>query len=135
MIAILILAQKDIGKGLIAAVEHVLGRAPAGVESLPVNYDQPPEQLAQAVRERVRHMDQGDGVLILADIYGATHTNVACESVRKGHVELIAGVSLPMLIRVLNYRDVGLPRLIEKALTADGVVCASGPASRVEAHR
>lgn len=135
MIGILILAQKDIGKGLIAAVEHVLGRPPSGVEAMPVNYDQPPEQLAQTVREHVRRLDQGDGVLILADIYGATHTNVACQSVRKGHIELVAGVSLPMLIRVLNYREVDLPRLVEKAMSADGVVCASGVSTLSEARR
>ena len=135
MIGILILAQRDIGKGLIAAVEHVLGRTPEGVEAVPVNYDQPPEQLGQMVRDYVRHLDRGQGVLILADIYGATHTNVACQSVSKGHVELVAGVSLPMLIRVLNYRDVGLPRLVEKAMSADGVVCASAGPGLMELRR
>jgi PTS system mannose-specific IIA component len=135
MIGILILAQRDFGKGLIAAVEHVLGQRPPGLEALPVDYDQAPDQLASVVEKYIARLDQRDGVLILADIYGATHTNAACRSVRKGHVELIAGVNLPMLIRVLNYRDLDLAHLIEKALTANGIMCAPEACAVAEVRR
>src|SRR3954469_17430551 len=117
MIGILILAQKDTGKGLIHAAEHVLGQRPPLLDALPVNYDQPPEQLAQLLQQYITELDQGQGVLILTDIYGATHTNVACRFLRKNHVELIAGLNLPMLIRVLNYRNLDFPGLIGKALS------------------
>lgn len=135
MIGLLILAQRDIGIGLIRAAEHVLGQRPDGLDALPVNYDQPPEQLAQRVRQYLDRLDQGQGVLILADIYGATHTNAACRLLHKGRIELVAGVNLPMLIRVLNYRDHDLPGLVQKAMTTEGIVCACTPGAAAEGAR
>lgn len=125
MIGLLILAQKDIGKGLLSAVEHVLGELPAHLAAVPVNYDQPPEQLGSALQKYILQLDQGDGVLILADIYGATHTNAACRLLKKDKVELVAGVNLPMLIRTVNYRHLSLQKLVEKALSGgpEGIVC------------
>ncbi|MHB1515544.1 MAG: PTS sugar transporter subunit IIA [Acidiferrobacteraceae bacterium] len=127
MIGILILAQKDVGIGLVRAVEHVLGSCPPNLAAFPVNYDQPPEQLAEAVEREVAKMDSGDGVLILADIYGATHINVACRILSRGRVELVAGVNLPMVIRVLNYRSLKMSDLIDKALKGgvEGILCAT----------
>ncbi|MHB1951632.1 MAG: PTS sugar transporter subunit IIA [Acidiferrobacteraceae bacterium] len=127
MIGILILAQKDIGAGLVRAVEHVLGTRPPSIAAFPVNYDQPPEQLAAAIARQVAHLDTGDGVLILADIYGATHINVACRILKRGRVELVAGVNLPMVIRVLNYRNLDMPELVDKAIKggAEGILCAT----------
>ncbi|HLQ25257.1 MAG TPA: hypothetical protein VK138_05185 [Acidiferrobacterales bacterium] len=127
MIGILILAQKDIGRGFIYAAEHVLGQCPPQLDVLPVNYDQPPEQLAQLLQQYITKLDQGQGVLILTDIYGATHTNVACRFLKKNHIELIAGLNLPMLIRILNYRNLDFPGLIDKALSGgtEGIVLAT----------
>jgi PTS system ascorbate-specific IIA component len=135
MIGLLILAQQEIGIGLIRAAEHVLGQRPDGLDALPVNYDQPPEQLAQRIQQYLDRLDEGHGVLILADIYGATHTNAACRLLRKGRIELVAGVNLPMLIRVLNYRDHDLTALVHKAMTAEGIVCASAPGAAAEGGR
>ena len=66
----------------------------------------------------------GDGVLILADIFGATHVNAAMQLLEKDRVELVAGVNLPMLVRVLNYRDVKLHQLVALAVSGgkNGVV-------------
>lgn len=137
MIGLLILTQKDAGKGLLYAVEHVLGQRPPQLDAMPVNYDQPPEQLAQSLRQRIAQLDQGQGVLILADIYGATHTNVACSLLKSNKVELIAGLNLPMLIRVLNYRNLSFPDLIAKAISGgtEGIVCATDVAKAAEGHR
>lgn len=137
MIGLVILAQKDMGKGLLAAVEHVFGSMPPQLYAQPVDYDQPPEQLGIALQRQIERADQGDGVLILADIYGATHTNVACRLLRPGAIELIAGVNLPMLIRVLNYRHLSLTKLTEKALSGgpEGIVCPSGGSRTAERGR
>lgn len=137
MIGLLILAQQDMGKGLLSAVEHVLGHTPAQLEAMPVNYEQAPEQISQSLQKRIAQLDQGDGVLILADIYGATHTNVACRFLKKNVVELIAGVNLPMLIRTLNYRHLSLEKLVEKALSGgpEGIVCAGQNPRKAEGGR
>jgi len=63
-------------------------------------------------------------VLVLTDVYGATPGNIAAQLLEPGRVEGVAGVNLPMLVRVLTYRDKGLALAVEKALSggADGVV-------------
>jgi len=126
MIGILILGQKEIAEGLIHAVEHTLGRRPPAIEAVAIDYQQPPERLAEQLRASLARVDQGDGVLILADIFGTTHTNVACRFVRRGRIELISGASLPMLLRALTYRHLDLPELVDRALMGgfNGIICA-----------
>ncbi|WP_298138862.1 hypothetical protein [Acidiferrobacter sp.] len=127
MIGLLILAQKDVAFGLLEAVDHVLGQRPPALMAFPVHYETPPDELATALAKAIHAIDQGDGVLILADIYGATHINVACRLLARHRVELVTGLNLPMLIRVLNYRDAPLDDLIGKALSGgmEGIVCAT----------
>lgn len=129
MIGLLILAQADVGEGLMHSIEHVLGELPSQLESLPVNYRDTPEQLRRSLRDKLDRLDQGQGVLILADVFGASHTNAACELLRAGHVELVSGVNLPMLIRILNYRQLNLGELVDKAISGgtEGIVSASEP--------
>jgi len=137
MIGLLILAQEELGKGLLQSVEHVLGKLPPGIEAMPVDYGLPPEFLMQSLSERLARLDQGTGVLILADVYGASHTNTACRLLRKNQIELVSGVNLPMLIRVLNYRALSMEALIAKALTggAEGIVCAPHALRKAEIGR
>ncbi|MDA8389919.1 MAG: PTS fructose transporter subunit IIA [Gammaproteobacteria bacterium] len=127
MIGLVILAQRDIAVGLLEAVDHVLGHRPQALVAFPVSYDTPPDQLGRTLHATIAGLDHGDGVLILADIYGATHINVACRLLEPQHIELVTGVNLPMLIRVLNYRDRPLGEVIQKALSGgmEGIVRAT----------
>jgi len=127
VIGVLILAQEAMGNGLVEAATHILGSPPPRLEVLPVDdANTPPETLAKELDECLDRLDEGGGVLILADIYGASHTNTACRALQDRNVELVAGVSLPMLIRVLNHRDRPLSELIGKATSGgnEGIVCA-----------
>jgi PTS system ascorbate-specific IIA component len=126
MIGILILAQEQFGKGLLHSVEHVLGELPAQLEAMPVDYLKMPEQIIQSMRP-----------YILADVYGASHTNAACRLLSENHMELVSGVNLPMLIRVLNYRDLTLEELIAKAISGgiEGIVRAPHPLRVAEGGR
>jgi len=126
MISIIILAQQEMANGLINAIEHVLGKKPPSLEVQPIDYHESQEALAQALQARVRHLDQGQGVLILADIYGSSHTNAACQLLQPGRVELVSGVNVPMLLRVLTHRRLGMPDLVRKALSGgtEGIVSA-----------
>jgi PTS system ascorbate-specific IIA component len=65
----------------------------------------------------VKDLDDGSGVLILSDICGATPCNIASRLINPSHAELLSGVSLPMLVRALTYRDEPLASVIEKAMT------------------
>jgi len=135
MIGILILAQKNFGAGLIEAVEHTLGQHSQQLEAVGIDYHQSPEDISTAIQHSLDKVNQGDGVLLLADVYGATHTNLACRLLVRGRIELIAGVNLPMLLRVLNYRHLKMEDLIDKALSGGcgGIVCAANPGNLKEA--
>jgi PTS system ascorbate-specific IIA component len=137
MISLIILAQEDLGKGLLNAVEHVLGTQPLALAIQPIDYHQSQEALAQALAARIQKIDQGDGVLILADIYGSSHTNAACRLLVPGRIELVSGVNLPMLVRVLNYRNLSMNELLRKAQSggAEGIVRAAPPMRATEGKR
>jgi PTS system ascorbate-specific IIA component len=134
MIGLLILAQKDLAAGLLESVVHTLGERPARLEAVGVDYAQPPEAVDALLKQRLAEVDEGDGVLIFADVYGATHTNLACRLLERGRIELIAGVNVPMLLRTLNYRRLPLEELIDRALTggSGGIVCPGNPARPAE---
>ena len=80
----------------------------------------PLEEALQMVKE----LDEGQGVLIMSDIYGATPCNLVSKLLVPGRVEGVAGVNLPMLVRALTYRNGSILPLVEKALSGghEGVV-------------
>ena len=137
MISLILLTQGDMGNGLLNAIEHVLGKRPGALEVQPIDYHETQDALAQALAQRIRRLDQGDGVLILADIYGSSHTNAACRLLVPGRIELVSGVSLPMLVRALNYRHLSMDELLRKAISGgtEGIVRATPPARAVEGSR
>lgn len=129
MIGLLILTEKTMGAALIGAVVHTLGSRPPQIAATDLDYAATPESIDALLRQGLQLVDHGDGVLILADVYGATHTNVACRLLARGHIELITGVNLPMLLRALNYRHLKMDDLIDKALSGGcgGIICAGNP--------
>jgi PTS system ascorbate-specific IIA component len=127
MIGLLILAHNDLAAALVGAATHTFGQCPPQLAAVGVTYRQTPEQIRALVAQHLRDIDQGQGALIMADIYGATHTNVACTLLERGRIELITGVNLPMLLKTLNYRELPMDELIDKALSGGcgGIVCAA----------
>ena len=77
MIGLLILAEKNLGTGLIATVVHTLGSRPPQLDATELDHSAPPEQIETLLRQGLQTVDRGEGALILADVYGATHTNIA----------------------------------------------------------
>ena len=124
MIGILIVAHGAFGEALIHSASHVLGKRPLRVRQVGVTVHDDPEAILPQAQELVRQLDEGDGVLVLTDIYGATPGNVAARLLADGRVEGVAGVSLPMLLRVLSGRNGSLPAAVARALSggAEGLV-------------
>ncbi len=117
MIGILIVAHGAFGEALIHSASHVLGKRPLRVRQVGVTVHDDPEAILPQARDLVRQLDEGAGVLVLTDIYGATPGNIALRLLEPGRVEGISGVNLPMLIRALTYREQGLAITVEKALS------------------
>lgn len=135
MIGVVILAEKGLATGLLGAAVRTLGSQPPGLIAVAVDCAAAPEIIANDIQRALKDADYGRGVLVLADIYGATHTNLACRLLERGHIELVTGVNLPMLLKTLNYRQLEMDDLIDKALSggSGGIVVAARSVPRQEA--
>lgn len=124
MIGILIIAHGGLGESLMHCVNHVVGKTPPQFMYLAVGKDDDPSDMLPQAQQIVKELDTGEGVLILSDIYGATPCNLTTKLLSPNRIEGVAGVNLPMLVRVLNYRDKPIKTCIEKAISGgrDGVV-------------
>lgn len=125
MIGILIVSHGAFGESLIHCASHVLGKRPLCLRQLGVTVHDDPDAILPLAQDLVRYLDQGRGVLVMTDIYGATPSNIGARLLVPGKVEGVAGVNLPMLIRALTYREeAGLAALVDKALSgaAEGIV-------------
>ncbi len=116
MIGILIVAHGTLGESLIQCATHVLGERPSLLAALDVTA-QTQSTMLEKGRSLLEELNQGDGVLLLSDVYGATPCNTMCRLLTPGIVEGIAGVNLPMLMRTITYRAEPLSSLIGKAVT------------------
>ena len=115
---ILLVTHAGVATALIAAARHVLVQLPDTLDSVELPADADPEQ---SLREATRHaasLDQGEGVLVLSDLYGATPCNIAQRlSEHRARLRWVAGLNLPMLLRALNYAGRPLDELTEIAVS------------------
>lgn len=136
MIGILIVAHGALGESLVQCASHVVGSRPPLLKQIGVSMHDDTSALVQLAQDLIKQLDQGQGVLILSDIYGATPCNLLCQLLIPGKVEGISGVNLPMLVRALTYRNEPLPVVVEKALSGgrEGVVHVTDEVCNVAAH-
>ena len=129
MVGILIVSHGAFGESLIHSASHVLGKRPLYLRQLGVTVHDDPEAILPVGEDLIRFLDQGQGVLVLSDIYGATPSNIAVKLLKPGKVVGVAGVNLPMLIRALTYRDEPLESVLDKALSGatEGVMRMAAP--------
>lgn len=111
-VGILLITHEGIGPALIAVASRLLHSLPLRVEALEVPFDGDPDTLLPLASAALRRVDGGDGVLVLTDLYGATPSNLAAKVARLGTpVRRVSALSLPMLLRVMNYADLALDEL------------------------
>ena len=122
-VGILLLTHGRLGEALIECASHVLGgQLPVELAVLSAGQDEPVDEVEAKARQLLATLNQGAGVLVLTDLLGATPARVATRLIEPGKVEALSGVSLPMLLRAINYRNRLLPALAKKALLA-GTEC------------
>ena len=125
MIGILIVAHGAFGESLIHSASHVLGRRPLYLRQVGVTVHDDPDAIIPVAQDLIRFLDQGRGVLVMTDIYGATPSNIGARLLEPGRVEGISGVNLPMLIKALTHREESsLEGLVQKAVAGarEGIV-------------
>ena len=117
MVGILIVAHGTLGESLLHCASHVMGGRPPQLMQIGVSIHDDPAMILPQARELLRQLDEGTGVLVLTDVYGATPGNIAARLLVPGRVEGIAGVSLPILVRALTYRNEPLETVVAKAIS------------------
>ena len=124
MIGVLIVTHGNIGESLLSSAAQILGGMPPMVATLGVSRNEDPEDLTLKAQELLEALDQGEGVLVLTDIFGATPGNVISRLLEDGHVEGVSGLSLPMLLRVLTSRNGSIAGAVQRALSggSEGLV-------------
>lgn len=130
-VSLLLVTHGDIGKAMYEAATTIIGSSPLRTEFISVTADSQPEQLIDLSLKQLSTLDTGAGVLVLTDMYGSTPSNIACALQHK-NVEVVAGLNLPMLMRIMNYPSLPLHRLTDKAVSGgkEGVMffqAASAP--------
>jgi PTS system ascorbate-specific IIA component len=117
-VGILIVTHPGVGSALAHCAQRIMGEASLKTFCLDIPVDSDIERTEQEISQALANLDAGDGVIILSDIFGATPNNLARKFAAPGHVHIVSGVNLPMLIRLYNYPDTDLPKLCE--LAAEG---------------
>ena len=115
MVGLLIVTHDQIGTALYETATHMLGMCPLMTEVLPVMGDSDPDAMVRRASKLIDRLDQGDGVLVLTDMYGSTPSNIAARLAVNHHVLVVSGINLPMLVRVMNYPTLGVMELALKA--------------------
>jgi len=104
MIGLVLVTHGRLAQELVAALEHVVGPQP-GVATVCIAPNDDMEQRRQDILDCVARVDDGTGVVLLTDMFGGTPSNLAISIMDKAKVEVIAGVNLPMLIKLASVRD------------------------------
>ena len=118
MVGVLLITHGATGAALLAAAAHVLGMPQANVRAIAVDASDDAAALLAGAQRDVAAIDDGAGVLVFTDIYGATPSNIGARLLEPGHVEAVAGVNLPMLVRALAYRALPLEQVLVRAIEA-----------------
>ena len=115
-VGVLIITHDQLGEVLLHNTKHILGVCPLQTHTLNVPFNADPDELLGTAQELVTALDEGDGVLVLTDLYGATPSNIAHRLLTLPSVKIVTGVNMPMMIRIMNYPGLHIENLAETAI-------------------
>jgi len=104
MIGLVLVTHGRLAEEMIAATEHVVGPQ-TGMRAICIGPDDDMEQRREEIMQAVADVDDGAGVILLTDMFGGTPSNLAISIMDRAKVEVIAGVNLPMLIKLASVRE------------------------------
>ena len=118
MIGLILVTHGKLAEEFVHAMQHVVGRQDA-VATVCIGPNDALEARRREIADAVKAVDGGNGVIILTDLFGGTPSNLAISLMQAGKVEVIAGINLPMLIRLAKARTcMTLPKATEAARDA-----------------
>ncbi|MEL6213257.1 MAG: PTS sugar transporter subunit IIA [Pseudomonadota bacterium] len=104
MIGLVIVTHGRLAEEFVAATEHVVG-SQENVKAVSIGADDDMEKRREDILAAAKDVDKGDGVIILTDMFGGTPSNLAISIMEKANAEVVAGVNLPMLIKLASIRE------------------------------
>ncbi len=104
MIGMVLVTHGRLAEEFVAALEHVVGPQ-RNVRAVCIGPDDDMEERRKQIKDCVAKVDDKDGVVLLTDMFGGTPSNLAISLMAKGKVEVLAGVNLPMLIKLASARE------------------------------
>lgn len=124
-VGVVVVTHTDYGSRLIAAAEFILGPQQC-CQAVSVDLTKAVDESLAALKAAIKDTDQGGGVLVLTDMFGGTPTNMSLSLLGSGQLEVLTGVNLPMLIKILGSRTRPLQTLAVEAKQAgcQGIVVA-----------
>jgi PTS system mannose-specific IIA component len=118
MIGIMVVTHGKLSEELVRATEHVVGTQTA-FRAVSIEVEDDVEARRAEIRQTVKEADQGDGVIILTDMFGGTPSNLALSNLTPGKVDVVGGVNLPMLIHLAQVREeLSLKQAVQAACDA-----------------
>jgi PTS system mannose-specific IIA component len=117
MIGIVLITHGNMARGLIAALEHVVGPQQC-VSAVCICADDDMEKRRAEILESAKACDTGDGVIVLTDLFGGTPSNLAISIMGHARIEVLAGVNLPMLVKLASVRSRPIAEAVRMAQEA-----------------
>ncbi len=104
MVGVVLVTHPHLGEEFIRSAEMICGKMPR-VLTVSIDTHKEVEELRRGIAEAIKKVDEGDGVLILTDMFGGTPSNMSLAFLQEGQVEVLTGLNLPMLIKLSNCRE------------------------------
>jgi PTS system mannose-specific IIA component len=104
MIGVVIVTHSALADEFLMATQQIVGTV-EGIEPISIDPSDPLEEVEKRIKKGIKKVDAGKGVLILTDMFGGTPSNISLSFQRKGKVEIVTGVNLPMLIKLSTLRE------------------------------
>ena len=118
MIGLVLVTHGNLALEFISAMQHVVGKQ-ENVEAVCIGPEDDMEMRRAEILDKVSKVDTGSGVVVLTDMFGGTPSNLAISIMDRAHVEILAGMNLPMLIKIASLRkDKSMKETVEGAQEA-----------------
>jgi len=115
-IALFFITHEGIASNLLTVGETIIQKPNSNLSFIEVPMDAPVNNILNDVEDKLKQLTTDDGLFFITDIYGSTPSNIALRLADKHNAHLLSGINLPMVIRLLNYRDDPAENLLQKAL-------------------
>lgn len=124
MVGILLLTHAPLGQAFKTVMSHIFLGQPLQFEVIDMEMDDSTDVVVEKAKKIIKRLDKGQGVLVMTDVTGSTPANCAEALRSQGQVQVVAGVSVPMLLRAITYREQGLDVVCDAAVMGakDGAV-------------